>query len=40
MKYSLSQFLFGQKSALAPLRSDVGTLGVKAKQNCQSTTQS
>lgn len=38
MKHSLSQFLFGLKSASAPLRSDFGTLGVKAKQNCQSTT--
>ena len=47
MKHSLSQFLFGLKSASAPLRSDFGTpalpagrLGVKAKQNCQSTTKS
>jgi hypothetical protein len=40
MKHSLSQFLFGLKSASAPLRLDFGTLGVKAKQNCQTTTQS
>jgi hypothetical protein len=31
MKHSLSQFLFGLKSASAPLRSDFGTLRVKAK---------
>jgi hypothetical protein len=40
MKISLLQFLFGLKSASAPLRSGIGTLGVKAKQNCQSTTKS
>jgi hypothetical protein len=47
MKHSLLQFLFGLKSASAPLRSDFGTpalpagrLGVKAKQNCQTTTKS
>ncbi len=40
MKHSLPQFLFGLKSDSAPLRSDFGTLGVKAKQNCQSTTKS
>jgi len=40
MKHSLSQFMFGLKSASAPLRSDFGILGMKAKQNCHSTTQS
>jgi len=40
MKHLLSQFLFGLKSASAPLRLDFGTLGVKAKQNCQTTTKS
>jgi len=34
------RFHLALKSASAPLRSGFGTLGVKAKQNCQSTTQS
>ncbi len=31
MKHSLLQFLFGLKSASAPLRSDFGTLGYESQ---------